>query len=88
MAHQQRLSSPQQTFTPSAENLLIFPSALRALHTFGKTWCLTLLPDLAMIEMLLAGENYTEVLYLLESLPGLLAAGWGSNLEHQNLVTA
>lgn len=41
-----------------------------------------------MIEMLLAGENYTEVFYLLESLPGFLAAGWGSNLEHQNLVTA
>lgn len=70
-------------YAPSTENLLIFPSALHALHTSGKTWCLTLLPDLAMIEVLLAGESYMEAFYLSVSLLGLLAAGWDSNLEPQ-----
>lgn len=57
-------TSPWQMCTPSTENLLIFPAALHALHTFGKMWCLTLLPDLAMIETLLAGKSCVEVLYL------------------------
>lgn len=70
-------------YSPSTENLLIFPSVLHALHTFGKTCCLTLLPDLAMTEMLLAGKSYIEVLYLPVNLLGVLAGGWGSNLEHQ-----
>lgn len=55
---------------------------------FGKMQCSTLLPDLAMIEMILAfSENYMEVLYLLVSVLGLLTAGWGRNLEHKNFIT-
>lgn len=71
-------------YAPSTENLLISPSALDALHTFGKMWCLTLLPDLAIIEMLLSGKSYMEVLYLAVT---LLDAGWDSDLEHQVVGT-
>lgn len=61
-------------YPPSTENLLISPSALPALHTFAKMWCLTVLPHLAMIELLLAGKNYLKVFYLSISLMGLLDA--------------
>lgn len=36
-----------------------------------------------MIELLLAGQNYTKVFYLSVSLIGLLDVGWDSRLEHQ-----
>lgn len=70
-------------YPPSTENLLISPPALPALHTLGEMWCLTVLSDLAMIELLLAGQNYTKVFYLSVSLIGLLDVGWDSRLEHQ-----
>lgn len=70
---------PWRCTPPSIEHSLIFPSALPALHTLGKMWCLTVLPDLAMIELLLAGKNYMKVFYLSVSLD----AGQDSKLEHQ-----
>lgn len=66
-------------YLPSREDLLIPPSALPAVHTLGKMWCLTVLPDLAMTELLLAGKNYMKAFYLSVSLIGLLDAGWDSN---------
>lgn len=36
-----------------------------------------------MIELLLAGKNYTKVFYISVSLIGLLDVGWDSRLEHQ-----
>lgn len=72
-----------QMYPPSTENLLISPSALPALHTFAKMRCLTVLPHLAMIELILAGKNYLKVFYLSVSLMGLLDAEWDSKLEQQ-----